>query len=417
MNLHQLRILLLRNKAIISNFSYLSLLQFINLLLPLIAYPYLIETLGSEVFGKVIFAQAIIGYFVILVNFGFNITGVSAISKCRGSRLKMSIIFSSIFFIKILLFLITTIVIISSTYLMGLSKDNSLLVCLTLWMCLYDIVIPIWYFQGIEQMKYITLLTLVMKLFFLGLILIFIKDATDYLKVPIINGCGTLVTGLLAGFIIVCKHKITIMIPRARWMLNELKSALPIFISNISIQLYVATNKVVLGVFLGMKEVALYDLIEKILSVLRIPQIIFTQTVFPKISREKNIGFIKKTFKLSFLVNILVFVVAFIIADFLIKVLGGESLESGVSILRILLVTIPVTALSNVLGVQTLIPFGFSKEFSRGIIISCIFYFILLAIIWLFSEFTIFNVSYSIVATEIFVALILFHFCRKFKLW
>lgn len=207
------------------------------------------------------------------------------------------------------------------------------------------------------------------------------------------------------------------MIPRARWMLNELKSALPIFISNISIQLYVATNKVVLGVFLGMKEVALYDLIEKILSVLRIPQIIFTQTVFPKISREKNIGFIKKTFKLSFLVNILVFVVAFIIADFLIKVLGGESLESGVSILRILLVTIPVTALSNVLGVQTLIPFGFSKEFSRGIIISCIFYFILLAIIWLFSEFTIFNVSYSIVATEIFVALILFHFCRKFKLW
>jgi len=56
-------------RNIISNFSYLSLLQFFNLLVPLITYPYLIRVLGAELYGIVIFAQTVISYFSIFISF------------------------------------------------------------------------------------------------------------------------------------------------------------------------------------------------------------------------------------------------------------------------------------------------------------------------------------------------------------
>ena len=68
------------NKVLVQNFSYLSALQIFNLLIPLITYPYLIRVVGKETYGLVVFAQAIIGYLVILTDFGFNISATREVS-------------------------------------------------------------------------------------------------------------------------------------------------------------------------------------------------------------------------------------------------------------------------------------------------------------------------------------------------
>ncbi|RZS99286.1 flippase [Aquimarina brevivitae] len=417
MNLKNLRKLLARNKVIVSNFSYLSVLQICNLLIPLLAYPYLIRRLGSEVFGKVIFAQAIVSYLVIVVNFGFNISGVRSVSLFREHKHKLSEIFSSIFWVKVSLCLFLSALLVVATFFIPAAKEYQWLLILTLWMCIYEVLFPIWYFQGIERMHYITIVTLSAKFIFLVAIFILIKQPDDYLKVPIIQGVTTLITGAVALYIINKRHQVHILVPSLRTMRKEIKAALPIFISNISIQLYLATNKVIVGLFLGMKEVAIYDLAEKIVSVLKIPQSLITQTIFPKINREKNILFIKKMYKISLGVNVLIFCSAFIIAEFMVVILGGNELTKGTEILRILLFTIPVTAMSNVFGVQLLIPFGFNKTFSKGIVASGIFYFILIMAIWFFLKFTITNITYATVATEIFVTLLLYYLCRKHNLW
>ena len=50
-----------RNKKIIENFSYLSIIQLLNMLIPLLIFPYLIRVLGSGTYGMVIYAQAVLG--------------------------------------------------------------------------------------------------------------------------------------------------------------------------------------------------------------------------------------------------------------------------------------------------------------------------------------------------------------------
>ena len=72
--MNKIKSIISNNKALIENFSYLSVFQILNLAFPLFTYPYLIRILGVSIYGKIVFAQAIIGYLVILISFGFNIS-------------------------------------------------------------------------------------------------------------------------------------------------------------------------------------------------------------------------------------------------------------------------------------------------------------------------------------------------------
>ena len=72
-----------------------------------------------------------------------------------------------------------------------------------------------------------------------------------------------------------------------------------IFISNLSSTIYLASNKVIVGSFLGLTEVAYYDLAEKIINIAKLPQVILTSALFPKIGKEKNSAFVLKMFVFS----------------------------------------------------------------------------------------------------------------------
>jgi len=99
-------------KKLSGNFFSLSVLQVANYLLPLITLPYLVRVLGPANFGLVAFAQVFINYFVILTDYGFNLSATRSISINRDSKEKISKIFSSVMAVK-LLFALTSAAILS----------------------------------------------------------------------------------------------------------------------------------------------------------------------------------------------------------------------------------------------------------------------------------------------------------------
>lgn len=406
-----------RNRTLFQNISYLSFLQGFNLILPLITYPYLIRVLGIETYGLVAFAQAIVGYLVILVNFGFSISATRDISLNRNDLAKKSEIISSVFQIKIILLFVSFFILGLLFLIIDKTHGYEALFLLSMWSCFYDVVFPVWYFQGIEQMKYITIISLISRLLFLSLIFVFIKSSDDYLIVPLLNGIGALIAGLVSLVIIFGKHKNKFQFQPIHVLKNYFKNTLTFFISNVSINLYVNTNKVIVGLFLGLTEVSYYDLAEKITNVLKIPQGILSQSIFPKINKEKNINFIRKAFGISVLTNVTLILCVLFFSKYVILLLGGEQMLSARTIVDILILSVPIIAISDMFGLQMLVPFGFVKNYRRVIFLTLYFYIFLMFLLWITFGFSLIGISIIILGTELFGALGMYYYCKRHRIW
>ncbi len=399
-----------RNTVLLSNFSYLSALQIATLLLPLITYPYLIRVLGEELYGLVVFTQVVAGYFGVFISFGFSMLGVQEVSIYRENKKKLSEIVSVITFTKSVCLLFSFVIIFA--YLNLFNVQYKWLFALAFWVCLLDIVFPTWFFQGIEKMKFITIISLINKILFTILIFIVIKERNDVLWLPISNIVGTIVSGWLS-FHLLRKEGVKFVFPTLQITWKYIQKSYHFFLSNVLIQIYANSNKAVVGYFLGMGAVAHYDLAEKIVNLIKIPQTLISQTVYPRVSADRNPFFVKKIFTLSIVVNLGLYLLLFLGAEYAVLLLGGEKMLPAVPIVRILGLLAPIVAISNVMGILTLVPFGYKKLFSQMIGISMISYLLMFAVIWGMNNINLYSLSAINVLVEIMVSVISVYFVYK----
>jgi PST family polysaccharide transporter len=387
------------------------------LLLQLVTYPYLIRVLGKDTYGIIVYSQAIISYFIIFINFGFDFSATLQISVNRDQKDKLTEIISSTFIIKLFIFLCSLMILLFIFKYIPYSKDYATLIYITFFLSLYNVFFPVWYFQGIEKMGYITIFSLSSRIFFLIMIFVFVKSPEDYLLVPIINGLGSIPICISSLYLIVIKHKIPLKLQSLNNLIYYIRDSYLIFISNLSSTIYLASNKVIVGSFLGLTEVAYYDLAEKIINIAKLPQVILTSALFPKIGKEKNSAFVLKMFVFSLFVNILIMILIIISSDWLVLILGGNDMYSAGTIIRILSITIPIIAISSIFGTQYLLPFNHKIQFTRTYILCGFLYFFCCIGIYFYVGFTIYNLLALIILVELFVTIIMYVYVKRLGLF
>lgn len=342
--------------------------------LPLFTYPYLLNTIGQEKYGLLIYAQAIIGYFVIFINFGFSITTTREISINRHDISALSKIVSSTYLIKIILFLFSFVTLcVLRVFVQDIAHHFDLFLYTLLWLALFEVLFPIYYFQGTEKMKYITLVTLTSRLLFFVFIFIFITNEDDYILFPILNFVGSII-GLVFSFYILYKDGIRFVKPSKQEVFYHIKSSYIMGLAVGSNSLKTNLNIILIKSVLSLREVAVFDLISKIVFIGNTVIDLISQTVFPKIAKDKNKLFFKKVIKLVLIFSFGMIVCNVLFGKFAIGLLSAGKMLDSYHLLILMSLIIPIYSLGTMLGRNCLNVHGQDKHVLYSMAISSLVY-------------------------------------------
>ena len=364
-----------RNKTILANFSYLSLLQVFAILFPLLTYPYLLRVIGLELYGVIIFAQSIINYVSLVINFGFNMSGARNVAIYKQDRARLSRIVTSIYWCKFILWLVCLVLYLSVISMVPFFEDHYWVYVLSFLLTFNELLLPIWFFQGIEKMKYITFVNLSARLLFVVAIFLFVHRQEDYLLVPLLNGIGAILAGCLSLYIVLGKERVRFSLMPVRELRSAYKESLPLFVSILSTQIYVNVNKLVIGSFLGMLEVSIYDMADKVLLLMKL---------------------------LSIGIALLFYISMFFGSDWLVYLLAGEHIEEASVIMRLLGISAILTSINGFLGGNRLVPLGYSSVYMRVMVGNCLFFLTAMGLLWLTGSITMYTVTVMAVGVEVF---------------
>ncbi len=332
-----------RNLITISKNTFsLLILQGTTLIIPLILLPYLVRTLGIELFGLISFAIATVSFFRGIVAYGFDLSGTRLISIFRNNKIRLKTVFSSIFFVRLILTFISFLVLLLLIALFDKFEENWLIFILTFLIVFGDVLFPIYFFQGIEKMAFITYLRLIHKLLFLFLVISFVKERDDYILVPLFDSIGSIIVGFISLYIIKKKYGITLSKVKFIHIIYQLKNSWHIFISKIMVILYTSLNIFVLGVITNNTIVGIYSIADKIYQAIRSLLNPVIQAIFPYLAalhkKNKNayLKFVKKFNIYYILILILFFLITFFFSSEIIHLVSGKEIKEANNILKIL---------------------------------------------------------------------------------
>lgn len=295
----KIKLLSIKKNKLISNYCSLSILQALNLLLPLLTIPYLLRVLGVSNFGLVVFAQSFIYYFAILLDYGFDYSATREIAINKKNKNIVTEIFSVVMQIKMLFIVISFLVMSLIINYFDRFNSNINLYYVTFIYLIGNAMFPVWYFLGHEDMKFVTYINVIAKGIFTICIFIFINKSDDYIYVPLLNGLGYIIAGTASLLLIHKKYKQTFKFCKLKTITKYLKDSTGYFFSRLSVSMFTTSNVFVLGMFVDMITVGYFSVAEKLYNAVRGFYGPVSTTLYPYISKTKDVQFYKKVFKVE----------------------------------------------------------------------------------------------------------------------
>lgn len=404
------------NKVLVKNFTSLSLLQLANYIFPVITLPYLVRVLGPEKYGLINFAAAFSAYFVIITDYGFNLSATQEISVNRNDEKKVSEIFSSVLTIKIILFFLSSGIFFLIVNMFELFSNDAGLYSIMFIGVVGIVLFPLWVYQGVEKMKYILIINVAIRSVTIVSIFLLVKVENDYLLLAVIYTITQVMTGITGLFFAIRKFDLRYLFPSKVQLLEQLKKGWNLFLSSIWINLYTTSNVFILGLFAPSSVVGYYSAADKVRIAFQGILSSMSQSVFPYVNKllaesyQKFISFNRKLLKISFMIGIIISSSLFLFAEPIVRIVLGNEYSQSVIVLRIIAWLPLIIFLSNVFGIQTMLPLNYQKKFSQILFLA--------ALINLMISFSIvpsyfeIGTAVSMLVTEIFVTLSFFIFIR-----
>ncbi len=335
------------------------------------------KTIGSELYGIYIFSWTFIYYFIFIVNYGFDLSSTHEIAINRRDIDKISEIYSITFYSRLLLLLISTIILSICILFIHKLNINAKLIFLGIGVIIGQAFFPTWLFQGMEEMKFITLVNSIMRILPIGLVFIFVKSGKDTDLVIFFQSIGFFVGGIFSHIFSIKHFHLRLKKPSIRLIKVKLISSWSLFLSTVGISLYRETNTVILGFITNNFElVGYYALADKFIRIVQLMANSVSQALFPFFGHhliENKVQTILKFKKtgIYYAVFLLVCAIALYISiPWIINIYLGKPFPKIIRDVRIMTPVIFVGGLNYYFGVVGLINFNHKNAFTIFVLIA-----------------------------------------------
>lgn len=390
-------------------------MKFLNIGSKYFLVGYLIRILGENGYGILTWVDSIVQYFILVINFGFDLYAAKHIVENKDNPKALNEVISTIYYIKGALFLLCFI------FLIPLSFNNQIhdvlyLVFLMLLMGIGEILTPVWFFQGIEKMKPITIITFFSKLILIILTVFFVKKSSDISLYILFLVITNIIWGLF-GFIMM-KKEVNFKFIRVSLSIikNYLKEGFLFFIGKFSTFVFNLGTLFLIGYLFSKGQVAGYDIATKIIFVFIIPFEVLQQALFPMVVRGISKNNFRRLVLVTFFSSTIISFLLYWFSEEVILIFGGIEMVKYTYILNLFTVLIPVVSLTIIVANCNMIAKGLYKEFNWSLVATALIFIFSLILLDMLNQFTFINIILIRIAADFTLLSIRFFYSFKYRI-
>lgn len=399
------------------NFISLALLQGVNYLLPLLSFPFLFRVLGVERWGLVTFGYSLMQYFVMFTDFGFNLSATKYISEHRNDLQKINSYLNSAMIGRFILCGISLAILLALISYFDKFSTESTFYLLYSGIILGNVMFPMWFFQGMENMKYITVFNIVAKSLSFIPFFIFIRKPEDYIYVPIFYSIGFVLAGIVSLFIVYFKMGMKWYFTSISQISSSLKDSSAYFLARASTSLFTTSNSFLLGLVCGNTMVGYYSAAEKLYQAYNQLLSPFTGVLFPHIAKSRDVLFFKKIFYRITFTNLFCVAAALLLASYVLDIVYGTADPNILEVFRILVTACFVTIPSMLLGYPFLAAMGHPLYTNYTVMTTSVVHITGLVVLYIYGAISPITVAMMVVMSETLLILFRIWGVRRFRLF
>ena len=355
-----------KQKSLKINFIMNAFLTMSSFIFPLITFPYISRILLPEGTGKVSFATSVISYFVILAQLGIPTYGIRACAKVRDNREELSKTAHELLIINIIMCCFSYLIL--GILLMTVPKfksEKTLLIIVSLTL-LFNTIGMEWLYKALEQYMYITIRSIIFKVIAVIAMFLLVHEKSDYIIYGAISIFASSASNI---FNLINVHKYINLKPIGNYNLKQhLKPVFIFFAISCAATIYTNLDTVMLGFIKTDSDVGCYNAAVRIKSILVSIVTSLGVVLLPRASYYLEHNMISEFYKITkkainfvFIIAVPLMVYFILFAKEGIFLLSGSAYIGAVKPMQIIMPTLVFIGLTNIMGIQMLVPMGKEK--------------------------------------------------------
>lgn len=346
----------------------ITLVQFLNLLVPLFLIPLVVRQIGPSTFGVISFAQTFATFFLLAIVYSFEYTATKEIVINKNDKQKITQIFNDVLTAKLLIFLFSLIVFFIISFFSATIRSHFLIQIIAFTVNFGYVLYPLWFFQGVGKLPVSLFFNLMSRLLMAVVVIIFLHNKSLSWIYPLSYSISQIFLGVASMVYIKKSAGINIKLNSFKRGLDKIREGFNIFVSLVMVNLYQNINLFLIAFFIPTIVTGYYaSSVKLVMVVLGVAILPLSMVLYPKIainfhdSKDAGIKSLKISFWVAFFIGASISSVLFIFPNLLIKILFGESFLPAIPFLKILAFIPFVNCISNIFSVQGLINLNFKK--------------------------------------------------------